>query len=289
MDVVNLIQTNFTIVLGVFVTLAVMGITTLVDNRNGKGEGKGDLPKSREMRSSFDMDEKRRNPVSKKTNILSGITEKLGNLAPKKAGKTSKSSETKPLKPKNGANGFVNTMQNKMSVFSSFLRGKKDKSNIGKPGLKSDQKTGTSKFNGTDKTSGFDVDKIVEAKKGEFDFDDDLLTEMSTAGSIKTADDSSLNSDLSFDQSEFDMGFGDLPEESTEDDLFNTGAEKIAITDDHDSLLDSLKKDIVISKENKIDFMTAMKDENLDLKSIKSDLEDVLQNLKRYRQRSSHN
>ena len=35
-----------------------------------------------------------------------------------------------------------------------------------------------------------------------------------------------------------------------------------------DSLLDSLKKDIVIKKEKKIDFMTSMQGENLDLKLI---------------------
>ena len=81
-----------------------------------------------------------------------------------------------------------------------------------------------------------------------------------------------------------------MNDESSEDDLlFNTSSEKIALSDDRDSLMDSLKKDIVISKANKIDFMSKMQGENLDLKLIKSDLQDVLKKLKKYKDYSNHN
>jgi hypothetical protein len=98
-----------------------------------------------------------------------------------------------------------------------------------------------------------------------------------------------LNTDsLEFDKNEFDIGFGAMNDESPEEDsLFDTGSEKIALSDDTDSLLDSLKKDIVVTKEKKTDFMSAMEGENLDIKVIKSDLQDVLKRLKRYKQYSN--
>lgn len=289
MGFININESNFTIVIGVFVTFLVMGTTTLYDKYKSKNESKGETSfKSRELKLSSDSNEKTESFSSRGANSFSEFSKKLSSLIPKKANKNNfRNSEIKPLKPGNGIHKVLDTLRNEISLFSSFWRSKEDKLDSGKSALQSDKKAGISKLSGTDKVSSFDVDKIVESKKDEFDFDDNLLTEMSTAGSIKNNNDTSLNNDLAFDQSEFDIGFGAMDDESSGEDLFNTGAEKIALSDDRDSLLDSLKKDIVISKENKIDFMTAMQGENLDLKLMKSDLEDVLKNLKRYRQRSN--
>jgi len=291
MDLNAIIEENFTIVIGIFVTLAVMGITTLYDKYKSTDGSKDETSfQARELKSSLDLDKKTESFNFKNINGFSEFSKKLSSLIPKKVHKNNfKNSETKSLKSGNEVQKFFDTLRSEISIFSSFWRGKEDKLGSGKTVLKSDKKVRTSKLSETDNVSGFDIDKIVESKKDELDFDDNLLTQMSTASSIKNNNDASLNSDLTFDQSEFDIGFGAMDDESSGEDLFNTGAEKIALADGHDSLLDSLKKDIVVSKENKIDFMTAMQGENLDLKLMKSDLEDVLQNLKRYRQRSNHN
>ncbi len=299
MDLVNTIETNFTIFVGVFVTLAVMGITTLFDIYKNKNEDKDENSlKSRELKPSFDMGEKKVNFGSKGSNVFSELSNKLSGLVPKKASKNNfNNSDTKYLKSENGINKIFSNLKGKLSLLSLPRGSKGENLNSGKSALQSDKKAGTSKFGKDNKVSSFDVDQIVGSKKDEFDFEDDLLTEMSTASSIKdnknsTKDNNaaSLNSDLTFDDSEFDIGFGEMDDEQPQDDLlFNTGAEKIALADERDSLLDSLKKDIVISNENKIDFMTSMKGENLDVKLIKSELEDVSRTLKTYRQRSNHN
>jgi len=92
-----------------------------------------------------------------------------------------------------------------------------------------------------------------------------------------------------FDKNDFDIGFEELNDESPEENaLFDSGAEKIALGDDTDSLLDSLKKDIIIKKEKKIDFMTAMQGEDLEIKSLKSDLEGTLKRLKQFKQYSKN-
>ena len=120
------------------------------------------------------------------------------------------------------------------------------------------------------------------------DFDDDILNEMSTASSLKNNNAALLNTDLAFDKNEFDIGFGSMSDESPEEDsLFGTGAEKIGLADDRDSLLDSLKKDIVVKKEKKNDFMSAMEGENLDIKGMESDLQEVLKRLKKYKHYSN--
>ncbi len=299
MDLVNTIETNFTIFIGVFVTLAVMGITTLFDIYKNKNEDKNENSlKSRELKPSFDMNERKGNFSSKGSNVFSEFSNKLSSLVPKKASKNNfNNSETKNLNPDNGINKIFSNLKGKLSLLSLSRDGKGDNLNSGKSALKSNKKSGTSKLGEDNKASSFDIDQIVRSKKDEFDFEDDLLTEMSTSSSIKDHKNSnkdsnaaSLNNDLTFDDSEFDIGFGEMDDGQPQDDLlFNTGAEKIALADERDSLLDSLKKDIVITNENKIDFMTSMKGVNLDVKLIRSDLEDVSRTLKTYRQRSNHN
>ncbi|MGB9132597.1 MAG: hypothetical protein WCB90_08335 [Methanosarcina sp.] len=291
MDLNTIIEQNFTIIIGIFVTLIVMGITTLYDTYKSKDGIKDKTSfQAREVKPSRDSDKKTESFSSKKTKGFSEFSKKLSSLLPKKVRKNNfENTGMKSPKTGKGIQKIFGTLQNEVSVLSSFLRGKKGKSDNGKSGLQFDKKSGSSKLSKAGNVSGFDVDKIVESKKDELDFDDNLLTQMSTAGSIKNNDDASLNSDLTFDNSDFDIGFESMDDESSGEDLFNTGAEKIALADGHDSLLDSLKKDIVISKEAKIDFMTSMKGENLDLKLMKSDLEDILQDLKKYRKRSNHN
>ncbi|HWR25436.1 MAG TPA: hypothetical protein VN278_04285, partial [Methanosarcina sp.] len=107
-------------------------------------------------------------------------------------------------------------------------------------------------------------------------------------GNINAA---SLNSDLTIDENEFNIGFEDTNEEaSPEGSLsFNANSKEIDLADEHDSLLDSLKKDIVTSHEKKVNFMANMQGENLDVKLIKSDLEDVLKNLRKYKQQANNN
>ena len=65
--------------------------------------------------------------------------------------------------------------------------------------------------------------------------------------------------------------------------------EEIKFGDESDNFLASLKKDIIIKKEKTINFMDNMQGENLDLKLMKSDLECVLKDLKKYRQYSHRN
>jgi len=282
-----LLGSNFTIIIGVFVTLVVMGIATFYDRRKGRDKN---LNKAREMKPSINMSQKIQDFSSKYTSNFSEYGQKLSGLIPKRAKKSHlENSEIKPLKSTSGIPKIFGTIRSKISSFSFTLRGKKDKFSNGKPIPQSNIRAEATKFSGNEKISSFDIDKIVESKKDELDFDDNVLNEMSTASSIKNNDAALLNTDLSFDKNEFDIGFGAMNDEpSEEDSLFGSGAEKIALGDDTDSLLDSLKKDIVVKKEKKIDFMTEMQGENLDIKLIKSDLQEILKNLKRYKQYSNN-
>lgn len=281
---------NLTIVIGVIVTLLVMGIATLYDKR--KGEDKT-LVKTGESKLSLDLS-KIKDLSSKYTGNLSEYSKKLSDLVPKRTKKSNlESSEIKPLKSTSGIPKIFGTIRSKVSSFSFTLHGKKNKLDSGTSVLQSGKKAETSKFNGNEKIRNFDIDKIVESKKDELDFDDNVLSEMSTASSLKNNSaallNTDLNTDLAFDKNEFDIGFGAMNDESSEEDsLFGSGSEKITLADEHDNLLDSLKKDIVVKKERKIDFMTAMQGENLDLKLIKSDLQDILDKLKRYKRYSSN-
>ncbi len=281
----TLTGSNTTIIIGIFVTLVVMGITTFYDRR--KGEGKP-LAKSSEFKPSFNLSQKIKDFCSKYMSNFSESGKKFSDLIPKRVKKQNlENNEIKPLKATSEIPKIFGTIRSKISSFS-FLRGKKNKLESGKPVQQSSKKVEASKFSGNEKVSGFDIDKIVESKRDELDFDDDILNEMSTASSLKNNNASLLNTDLAFDKNEFDIGFGSMSDESPEEDsLFGTGAEKIGLADDRDSLLDSLKKDIVVKKEKKNDFMSAMEGENLDIKGIESDLQEVLNRLKKYRQYSN--
>jgi hypothetical protein len=283
----NLIGSNFAIVIGIFVTLSVMGVTAFYDRYKKRDEN---LAKNGKLKPSLGLNQKIKDFSSKYMSNFSGISKKFSGMIPKKEKKYKlENSEIKTLKPTSGIPKIFGTIKSKISSFSFNLR-HRNKYGSEKAALRPDMNQGTSKPSGNEKVSGFDVDKLMESKKDELDFDDSVLTEMSTEGGLKNNKTSSLNADLSFDKEEFDIGFGAISDESFEEDsLFNTGAEKIALADERDNLLDSLKKDIVVSHEKKINFMTDMQGENLDLKIMKSDLEDVLKKLKKYKQYSSQN
>jgi hypothetical protein len=222
---------------------------------------------------------------------FSELGTKLSNLIPKKGNKKSlEYNEIKPLKSSDEIPKIFGTIRSKISSFSYSLRGKKNRLESGKSLLQPNKKAEFSKLSGNEKVSGFDLDKIVESKKDELSFDDSILSEMSTASSIRKNNDNIglLNTDLEFDKNEFDIGFGAINDENPEDDtLFNTGAEKIVLADEKDNFLDSLKKDIVITKEKKINFMTAMDGQDLDIKALKSELQGVLKDIRKYKQYSN--
>lgn len=282
-----LIESNFTIIIGIFVTLTVMGIATLYDKRKGVNKPQN---KTGDVKPSLNLIPKIQDFSSKYTSSFSEYSKRFSRLIPERMKKhNSESSEIKPLKSTGGIPKIFGTVRSKISSFSFAMRGKKNKFGSENSVLQSNKKAKTSKFNENEKISSFDIDRVVDSKKGELDFDDNVLSEMSTASSLKKKDTALMNADLDFDKNEFDIGFEELNDESPEEgSLFGSGAEKIALGDDSDSLLDSLKKDIIVKKEKKIDFMTAMQGENLDVKLLKSDLQDTLKRLKHFKQYSKN-
>jgi hypothetical protein len=287
-DLNSVTGSNFTIIIGVFVTLIVMGVTTLYDHKKSKARS---LPKTKDSKSSLSFNEKKNDFSSKFMESFSELGTKLSNLIPKKGNKKSlEYNEIKPLKSSDEIPKIFGTIRSKISSFSYSLRGKKNRLESEKSLLQPNKKAEFSKLSGNEKVSGFDLDKIVESKKDELSFDDSILSEMSTASSIRKNNDNIglLNTDLEFDKNEFDIGFGAINDENPEDDtLFNTGAEKIVLADEKDNFLDSLKKDIVITKEKKINFMTAMDGQDLDIKALKSELQGVLKDIRKYKQYSN--
>jgi hypothetical protein len=329
MDLDAIIGANFTILIGVFITLAVIGTTTLYDKYKSKDKTSIN---TRELKPPSDLNEKMKiysskvmdclsefsnkfssliqkkvdknnlenseinhpksgNGISKVIlNSLSGFSKKLSSLIPEKVNKNNlRNSEIKPSNLTGSIPKMFGSIRSKISSFSSTTGSKKNKMGGGKNVLQSDKKAGTSKFSKTDKVSGFDFDEVVGSKKDELDFDDNL-TQMSNASSIKNNKSTSPNSDLTSDKSEFDIGFEALNNEAYEDDLlFKGDSTKIDFAGESDTFLESLKKDIVITKEKKINLMNNMQGENLDVKVIKSELQDVLKKLKQYNEYSNHN
>jgi len=207
--------------------------------------------------------------------------------------------ETIFLKAKDSIQKLFVNLRNKISSLSSTLsrRNKHDKEKF--VSLSDNEET-DSKFGLTNKVNN--LDQVVESKKDELDFDDDLLTKMSTAGTLKTNGleanmaepffgemsseiDVSLDKDSMFNENEFEIKIEGLDNEPVEDSFsFNDNSAEIKFGDESDSLLASLKNDIVVSKEKRINFMDDMQGEDLDLKLMKSDLEGVLRDLNRFKQ-----
>jgi hypothetical protein len=314
MDLKTIYETNFTIFIGIFVTLAVMGTTTLYDKYKSKGGASFDLG---EFKCFSGLNQKIATFSSGALKQFSEQSKKLNSLIPKKSGQIQKKSssvrktssknglekgETIFLKLKNTVPNILSNLSRRLSSLSSTLP-RRSKNDEGKSVSRSNSKNMDSGTYKADKVNN--LDKVIESKKDELDFDDDLLTKMSTANTLKSIGpeagvaessfngtsselDSSFDNDLNFDGSEFDIKVEGLNNEPSESSLaFNEGTPEIKFGEESDSLLASLKKDIVVVNEKKINFMDSLQEEDLDIKLMKTDLEGVLKDLKRYRQYSN--
>jgi hypothetical protein len=327
MDLKTIYETNFTVFIGIFVTLAVMGTTTLYDRYKSKGGASFNFE---EAKLFSDLNQKIKTLSSEGLKHFSEYSKKLISISQKKSGSSRKRSSSvlkksssiqrnsgknnpvkvetivekaEPifLKSKDNIQKLFDNLSKKISSLSSALP-RKTKHDKERFVSLADKKENDSKFLSTDKVNN--LDKVVKSKRDELDFDDDLLTEMSTASTLKsnspeanTAEpffgemsseiDTSSDNDLIFNENEFEIKIEGLDNEPVEDNfLFNDNSAEIKFGDESDSLLASLKNDIVVSKEKKINFMDNMQGEDLDLKLMKSDLEGILRDLKKYRRGS---
>ncbi|KKH99735.1 hypothetical protein EO95_03525 [Methanosarcina sp. 1.H.T.1A.1] len=320
MDLITIYETNFTIFIGIFVTLVVMGTTTLYDMYKSKGGASFDLE---EFKFFSNLNQKITTFSSEGLKHFSEYCKKISSFIPKRSGSSLKMSssvqkksrlihgnsskkylekvETIFLKAKDAGRKLFINFKNKISSVSSTLP-RRNKHDEGKfvslsDNKETNKKETNSKFSVTNHVNN--LEKVVESKKDELDFDDDLLIKMSTTGTLKsnipeanTADPffgemaselgESLDNDLMFDGNEFDIKIEGLDNEPDEGSFsFDDNSTVIKFGDESDSLLDSLKKEIVISKEKKVNFMDDMQGEDLDLKLMKSDLEGILRDLKK--------
>jgi len=323
MDLITIYETNFTIFIGIFVTLTVMGTTTLYDIYKSKGGASLDLKKiklfSNQNQQTAAFGSKGSKQFSKYSKKLSSLILNKSSSGSKKSSSMRKKStstrsnsnknffervETILFKAKDAVqNLFVNLRSKTLSLSSALpRRSSKDKEKF--VSLSDNQKADLN-FSAADKANT--LDKVVESKKDELDFDDDLLTKMSTSDTLtvispelKTVEpslggmsldlDASFDNDFKLDENEFAIKVDGLDDEPDENNFkFSENTEEIKFGDESDNFLASLKKDIIIKKEKTINFMDNMQGENLDLKLMKSDLEGVLKDLKKHRQYSHRN
>lgn len=270
MSLISIIEENGIIFLGLFIAIVVMGIASLYDKyqKEGKISYESEIKQLSELKKKMQSFQLNKIEAPKLNKIQTDSLKKMQVQTLKKIKDFKLEKLQEKLKFQN--------LKNEMLKLSTRL----------KP-----------------ENSSKTIDKLVESKKEELDFDDSLLTEMSTGDSFENEKDFgnksyqmtvensasenefseinlSPNNDLGFDENEFDIGLEEKEENSSEEEaLFGDGLEELHFDDETDSLLDSLKKDIVVRKEEKIDFMAEMKGENLDLKSLKSEMEDILKEL----------
>lgn len=327
MDLITLYKENFTIFIGIFVALAIMGITTLYDRYKEKGGASPNLKES----GLFSGSSKIASSVSEVLRQFSGFGKKISNLIRNKAGSNRKKSGSSQKKPtsahKNSSKNFIGQLEtmllkakdacqkhfagflNRISSLSSSLP-RRNRSDKEKFVPLSEYRNADLKFGSTDKVNN--LEKAVESKKEELDFEDDLLTKMSTSGSLVASSpepankepslkepspgemssglDFAFDNNFTIDESEFAIKVDGLEDEPVENGLtFSENSAEIKFGDEKDNLLDSLKKDIVVKNEKKINFMDNMQGENLDIKLIKSDLEGILKDMKKYKQYTSRN
>ncbi len=312
MDLITIYKENFTIFIGIFVALAVMGITTLYDKYKSKGGASFDL---KELKLFSDLNPKITSISSECLKQFSKFSKKLSSLIQNKSKSAQNKSgliqgnsgnnylkqlETVLLKTKDAGQKLFVSFRGKISSLSSSLP-RKSINDKEKFVPLSDYQKENLKSGVTDKVNN--LDKVVESKKDELDFDDDLLTKMSTskaltgsspelktveppAGEMSSDLDMSFDNDFNLDDNEFAIKVDGLDNEPAPENnfAFNENTSEIKFGDEKDNLLDSLKKDIVVKKEKKINFMDSMQGENLDVKLIKSDLEGVLKDLNRFKQ-----
>jgi len=319
MDLITIYKENFTIFIGIFVALAVMGTTSLYDRYKSKGGASFDFkelklfsgsgPKitaigSKCLKQFSEFCKKPGSSIQKK----SSSAQKKSSSVQKKSGLIQSNSVSNYLeqlgavllKAKDAVQKLFVSIRGKISSLS-FSLPRKNIDNKEKFVPLSDNQKEDLKSGAADKVNN--LDKVVESKKDELNFDDDLLTKMSSSNALtgssselKTveppAGEISLDLDMSFDndfklnENEFAIKVDGLDNEPAPENnfAFSENTAEIKFGDEKDNLLDSLKKDIVVKKEKKINFMDNMQGENLDVKLIKSDLEGVLTELNKYKQ-----
>ncbi len=319
MDLITIYKENFTIFIGIFVALAVMGTTSLYDRYKSKGGASFDFkelklfsgsgPKitaigSKCLKQFSEFCKKPGSSIQKK----SSSAQKKSSSVQKKSGLIQSNSVSNYLeqlgavllKAKDAVQKLFVSIRGKISSLS-FSLPRKNIDNKEKFVPLSDNQKEDLKSGAADKVNN--LDKVVESKKDELNFDDDLLTKMSSsnaltasspelktveppAGEISSDLDMSFDNDFKLDENEFAIKVDGLDNEPAPENnfAFSENTAEIKFGDEKDNLLDSLKKDIVVKKEKKINFMDNMQGENLDVKLIKSDLEGVLTELNKYKQ-----
>lgn len=293
MDLITIYEKNFTIFIGVFVTLAVMGTTTLYDRYKSKGGASFDL---KEFKLFSGIGSKKTAIGSEGFKPFSEFSKKFSSLIKNNFGSSQNKSSSIQS---NSSENFL------VQVKTKVLKAKDALQKLFVNSQKSDNWKPDLKMSGTDKVNT--LDKVVESKKDELDFDDGLLSKMSTSNTLTGSSpelkaalpspvemfsdlDMSFDNDFKLDESEFAIKVDGLDNEPAENNFeFNENVTEVKFGDESDDLIDSLKKDIVVTREEKINFMDNMKGENLDLKLMKSDLEGVLNNLNKYRHFTNHN
>lgn len=317
MDLVTLYKENFTIFIGIFVTLAIMGTTTLYDKYKSKGGASFNLNEHKlysdvisKISTAGSIGLKQFFKFSKK--LISLLQSKAGSRQKKPDPTRRKSAssqnnsgknfpgqlETILLKATDTCQKYFAGFRNKISSLSSALPGR-DTNAKEKFVPLSDGMNAALKFDETGKDNN--LEKAVESKKEELDLEDDLLTKTSTSGALSaispelkpeesspaetsgldTASDNNFKADESVSEIKVD-GLNNQPVGNGL--TFNENAAEVKFGGEKDNFLDSLKKDIIIQNEKKINFMDNMQGENLDLKLIKSDLEGALEQLNKYKQ-----
>lgn len=263
MSLTSIIEENGIILIGILIAVVVMGTTSLYDKyqREGKISYKSEIKQFSELKNNLKKIQLNQIQFSKLKLIQTDFLKKIQNI---KFGK----------------------LQEKLN----FQNLKKEVLKLSQP---------------KHENSNNSIDKLVESKREELNFDDSLLTEMSTGNNFKAensfksesspalAEESvpenefselsmPLDADFKFDNNELNIGFEEKEEKSPEEGaLFEDNLEDLDFDEETDNLLDSLKKDIVVKKEEKINFMADIKGESLDLQSLKSEMEDILKDLKK--------
>lgn len=313
MDLTTITQIDTTILFGIAVGIIIMSLATLYDRymggaNNGSGkqlsnpfEGMGQILEIAGFKIS--------NPFAKHVPKIKEMLSGLSDSAKSETSATVTQEET--LEPSAESNNvgaskpdfkaYFDTLKYKLSGINFSLPGRDNKN------TESPVESGSAASAVKEADVSFDADEIIGDKKKELDFDDNLISEMESAedmdvGGAVTEESAGLDQDLSIDMDDFDFGFdagnlGDdgqaeeddfglnLPDEDLSDDdsSFTAATDEFSFEDDNDNFMESLKKDIVIKKEDKIDFMSAMEGENLDVEEIKSELQEVLTTLNKYK------
>ncbi|WP_135612977.1 hypothetical protein [Methanococcoides sp. AM1] len=300
MDLSILAEIDSSIILGIIVSTIVMSLAVFYDKyrENNSTDSNTSISNSFEMLGQL-IDFSR----FKVSNPFAGSGQKIKRLITSDS--SSKDTETSELEVDTESNysAIKNNLRSNISYIKLSLSGKGDQKN---ESIFADMDSSENAASTERSNLNFDVDEILRNKKSELDFDDNLINEMATAGGLGSQtgveepdSDLSHNNDLSIDIDEFEFGFGeggDGPDnefafemsgdETYDDDFTNVVAvDDFSFDDDDDNFIESLKNDIIIDEKEKIDFMSELKGESLDIEEIKTELGEVLETIKRYNTR----